>query len=61
MYFQSLLADGMNMDDIGSVGGEMEVERMPVRMIEARSKELVPIFDFQVPKFLQGRCVTFVH
>lgn len=61
MYFQSLMAEGLNMDDVGPAGGEIEVERIPVRTIEARSKELVPVFDFQVPKFLQGRYVTFVH
>lgn len=58
MYFQSLLAGGINMDAVGPVGGEIEIERIPVRMIEARSKELVPVFDCQVPKFLQGRSLA---
>lgn len=48
-------------EGVGPVGGEIEVERIPVRIIEVRSKELVPVFDYQVPKFLQGRYVTFVH
>lgn len=58
IYFQSMLSDGINMDEEGAFGGEIEVERMPVRMIEPRSKELVPVFDgLQAPKFHQGRYV----
>lgn len=37
-------------------GGEFEVERIPTCMIEARSKNLVPIFDYiQTPKLQQKR------
>lgn len=37
--------------------GEIEIERFPTRMVEARSKDLVPVFDYlQSPKFSQARC-----
>lgn len=37
--------------------GEIEIERVPTRMIEARSKDLVPLFDYlHAPKFQQIRC-----
>lgn len=55
IYFQS-----MQTDDISDDGayGEFEIERVPVRMLEARSKDLVPVFDYlQNPKFQQGRYV----
>lgn len=35
--------------------GEIEIERIPTRMIEARSKDLVPIFDFHTRNFPQTR------
>ena len=45
--------DGLNE---GDHGGEIEIERFPVRMLEARSKDLVPIFDYlQNPKFQRER------
>lgn len=50
----------MHSDDIndeGACGGEIEIERVPVRILEARSKDLVPVFDYlQNPKFQHGRC-----
>ncbi|KAL8506124.1 hypothetical protein ACS0TY_017114 [Phlomoides rotata] len=55
IYFQS-----MQTDDISDDGayGEFEIERVPVRMLEARAKDLVPVFDYlQNPKFQQGRYV----
>ncbi|XP_042063600.1 autophagy-related protein 18f-like isoform X2 [Salvia splendens] len=43
IYFQSMqnvdLAEGYH-------GGEIEIERFPVRMLEARSKDLVPVYDY---------------
>ncbi|CAA0813934.1 Autophagy-related protein 18f [Striga hermonthica] len=54
IYFQTMVADGSEIND--KCGGEIEIERVPTRMLEARSKDLVPIFDYlQSPKFLQGR------
>jgi Breast carcinoma amplified sequence 3 len=29
----------------GSDGGEIEIERIPTRTIEARSRDLIPVFD----------------
>ncbi|KAE9616944.1 hypothetical protein Lal_00034977 [Lupinus albus] len=36
----------MMMDEKAASGGEIEIERFPTRMIEARPKYLVPIFDY---------------
>lgn len=56
IYFQSMQTDDLNESDHG---GEIEIERFPVRMLEARSKDLVPVFDYlQNPKFQLGRYVS---
>lgn len=56
IYFQSMQTDDLNESDHG---GEIEIERFPVRMLEARSKDLVPVFDYlQNPKFQLGRIPT---
>lgn len=53
IYFQSMQNEDLNDD---GYGGEIEIERFPVRMLEARSKDLVPVFDYlQNPKFQRGR------
>lgn len=55
IYFQSMRNDDLNVDDYG---GEIEIERFPVRMLEARSKDLVPVFDYlQNPNFQRGRYI----
>ncbi|KAL1562928.1 autophagy-related protein 18f-like isoform X2 [Salvia divinorum] len=53
IYFQSM----QNVDlTEGDHGGEIEIERFPVRMLEARSKDLVPVFDYlQNSKVQRGR------
>ncbi|XP_051133584.1 autophagy-related protein 18f-like isoform X2 [Andrographis paniculata] len=52
--FQCMLAGGIDEEDAG--GGEIEIERNPVRGVEARSKGLVPVLDFiQTTKSLHGR------
>ncbi|XP_075503183.1 LOW QUALITY PROTEIN: autophagy-related protein 18f-like [Primulina tabacum] len=54
--FQSILTNGFNVDEESSSGGEIELENFPIRVIEARSKNLVPVFDFlQAPKIRHGR------
>ncbi|GFZ07458.1 autophagy 18 F-like protein [Actinidia rufa] len=54
IYFQSMIMDGVPIDGEATSGGE--IERIPTRMIEARSKDLVPIFEYlQTPKFQQTR------
>ncbi|XP_057464456.1 autophagy-related protein 18f-like isoform X2 [Actinidia eriantha] len=56
IYFQSMIMDGVPIDGEATSGGEIEIERIPTRMIEARSKDLVPIFEYlQTPKFQQTR------
>lgn len=55
IYFQAMARDCVKGDEIGSLG-EIEIERIPTRMIEARSKDLVPVFDYlQLPKISQTR------
>lgn len=52
------------MGEENASGGEVEVERIPTQMIEARSKDLVPIFDYiHAPKFQRTRCaeVLCIH
>ncbi|XP_024198989.1 autophagy-related protein 18f isoform X2 [Rosa chinensis] len=54
LYFQSMIVEGVKMDGETATGGEIEIERIPTRMIEARSKDLVPVFDYlQTPVFQQ--------
>uniref|UniRef100_A0A5B7B4D3 Putative autophagy-related protein 18f isoform X1 n=1 Tax=Davidia involucrata TaxID=16924 RepID=A0A5B7B4D3_DAVIN len=56
IYFQSMIIDGIKTDEEGALGGEIEIERIPTRIIEARSKDLVPVFDYlQTAKFQQAR------
>ena len=44
------------MNEEAASGGEFEIEKIPTRMIEARSKDLIPIFDYiQTPKVQQTR------
>lgn len=45
IYFQSMMNDAVNIDS-ENAGGEMEIENIPLRTIEARSKNLVPVFDY---------------
>ncbi|XVF34089.1 hypothetical protein REPUB_Repub18cG0027200 [Reevesia pubescens] len=59
IYFQSIAMDGIKMAEENAFGGEIEIETFPTRMIEARSKDLVPVFDYlQTPKFQQARIPT---
>ncbi|KAG8386192.1 hypothetical protein BUALT_Bualt03G0123400 [Buddleja alternifolia] len=56
VYFHPMLTDGLNVDEEGSCGGETEIERFPIRGLEAKSKNLVPVFDYhRTPRFQQGR------
>ena len=44
------------MDPETASGGEVEIERIPTRIIEGRSKGLVPVFDFlQTTKYQKTR------
>ena len=45
-------------DDNSDMGGEIEIERIPTRTIEARSKELMPVFDcLQSSRFGHSRFI----
>ncbi|OIW05967.1 hypothetical protein TanjilG_11654 [Lupinus angustifolius] len=57
IYFHSMGKEAiMMMNKEAASGGETEIERIPTRMIEARPKDLVPIFDYiQTPKFQHTR------
>lgn len=51
-----MIVEGMNMDPEITLGGEVEIERVPTRTIEARSKGLVPVFDYlQTTKYQKTR------
>ncbi|KAF8414077.1 hypothetical protein HHK36_002076 [Tetracentron sinense] len=56
IYFQLMMMDGIKAEEENVLGGEIEIERIPTRMIEASSKDLIPVFDYiQTPKFQQSR------
>ncbi|WCJ31297.1 hypothetical protein M5689_012802 [Euphorbia peplus] len=46
IYFQAMMSEGVKIDGEYPMIGEVEVERIPTRTIEARSKDLVPVFDY---------------
>ncbi|WJX73496.1 hypothetical protein P8452_57270 [Trifolium repens] len=59
IYFNSMLKESTIMDEEDAFGGEFEIERIPTSMIEARPKDLVPIFNYmQTPKFQQTRAAA---
>lgn len=55
-----MIVEGVKMDGETAAGGEIESERIPTRMIEARSKDLLPVFDYlQTPVFQPTRWEDF--
>ncbi|KAL6544429.1 hypothetical protein OROMI_023291 [Orobanche minor] len=53
---EAMRIDGSDINEEGASGGEIEIERVPTRMVEGRLKNLVPVFDYlQSPKFQLGR------
>ncbi|GAB4849612.1 hypothetical protein Ancab_004406 [Ancistrocladus abbreviatus] len=46
IYFQTMVINSSKLVQECATGGEIEIERIPTRMIEARSKHLVPVFDY---------------
>ncbi|KAA8523736.1 hypothetical protein F0562_010159 [Nyssa sinensis] len=59
IYFQSMMIVGVKLDEEDASTGEIEIERLSTRMIEARSKNLVPVFDYlQTPEVQQARGPT---
>ncbi|KAL6199304.1 hypothetical protein ACLB2K_029088 [Fragaria x ananassa] len=61
LYFQSMIVEGVKMDGETAAGGEIESERIPTRMIEARSKDLVPVFDYLQTSVFQPTRVAAVN
>lgn len=60
IYFQVMIGENIITDDISVLGGEIEIERIPTRTVEARSKELIPIFDhLQSSRFQHLRTNNF--
>ncbi|XP_047174286.1 autophagy-related protein 18f-like [Vigna umbellata] len=56
IYFHSMFQEPNLMGEEAASSGEFEIERIPTCVVEARSKDLVPIFDyFQTPKLQQAR------
>ncbi|KAL2331571.1 hypothetical protein Fmac_019152 [Flemingia macrophylla] len=59
IYFHSMLHESPLMDQEVGSGGEFEIEKIPTCMMEARSKDLVPIFDYvQTPKLQPTRAAA---
>ncbi|KAL3636806.1 hypothetical protein CASFOL_019105 [Castilleja foliolosa] len=58
IYFQPMLADGSNINEEDFCGGEIEVERVPTRTLEGRSKGLVPVFDYLQNPMFQRRSLS---
>ncbi|MED6219840.1 hypothetical protein PIB30_039401 [Stylosanthes scabra] len=56
IYFHSISKEPTIMNEEAASGGEFEIEKIPSRMIESRSKDLIPIFDYvQTPRVQQTR------
>lgn len=54
--FQVIMDENIIAKNDSDTGGELEMERLPTRTIETRSKELMPVFDhLQSPRFQQPR------
>lgn len=47
IYFQVMMPDGMSAEHLNkdTLFGEIEIERIPTRVIEVRTQDLVPVFD----------------
>lgn len=57
MCFQVMMDETIGGDNFSIDCGEIEIERIPTRSIEARSKDLIPVFDYlQAARFQQARC-----
>ena len=55
-----MMVEGTKMNEKNYSGEEIEIERIPTCMIEARSKEMVPVCNYlQTPKIQQTRFTRF--
>ncbi|KAJ6819617.1 autophagy-related protein 18f-like isoform X1 [Iris pallida] len=56
IYFQVLMDESIRGENSDGTGGEIEIERIPTRTVEARSKELIPVSDYlHSPRLQQSR------
>lgn len=53
--FQLMMAEEIKMNGETGIQGEIELERIPTRLIEVRSKDLVPVVDY----LQHARCANF--
>ncbi|XP_030519300.1 autophagy-related protein 18f [Rhodamnia argentea] len=59
IIFQSMVAEDVKSDEENASEGEIEVEKISSHIIEARSKDLVPVFDYlQMSKNQHARIVN---
>lgn len=50
-----MMAEEIKMNGETGIQGEIELERIPTRLIEVRSKDLVPVVDY----LQHARCANF--
>jgi len=56
IYFQVMIVDFSKDNYASSSNGEIEIERIPTRTVEARSTDLKPAFDYlHMPRYQQPR------
>ncbi|KAI6690505.1 hypothetical protein NL676_027333 [Syzygium grande] len=59
IIFQSMMAEDFKSDEENASEGEIEIEKISTHLIEARSKDLVPVFDYlQMSKNQHARMVN---
>ncbi|KAK4803797.1 hypothetical protein SAY86_003614 [Trapa natans] len=46
IYFQPMSVEGINLDVENTLGGEVQIERIPTCTVEANSKDLIPVFYY---------------
>lgn len=53
-----MIKDDSVVDEEDTLRGEIQIERFPARMVEARLKNLVPVLDYdKMPLFQMARYV----
>ncbi|MCL7036059.1 hypothetical protein MKW94_006816 [Papaver nudicaule] len=45
IYFHMIMTDNIGGEDEKGLGGETEIENIPTRMVAARTKDLIPVYD----------------
>lgn len=62
-FHSILLTDDFNENEEVAHRGEIEIEKIPIDMLEVRSKNLVPVFDYLQASDLHfpGRCIEILY